>query len=227
MWSASAIASFWSCVTNTVVVFSRSCSLRSSTHISSRNSASSVPSGSSIRKALGWRTMARPSATRCRSPPDSPPTRESSRCSMRRMAADLPHPPVDLGARHAFVAQRELQVAAHAHVRIEREQLEHHRDVALARPQVGHVLAVQRDRAAGRVFQAGDHAQRGRLAAARRAQQHDELAVFEHQRGAAHRGEVGEALVQVLDADLSHVSAPAAFLRWSSRSRPASSTMNE
>jgi hypothetical protein len=39
--------------------------------------------------------------------------------------------PVDLGARHAFVAQRELEVVAHAHVRIEREQLEHHRDVAL------------------------------------------------------------------------------------------------
>ena len=148
MWSASAIASFWSCVTNTVVVLSRSWSLRSSTHISSRNSASSVPSGSSIRKALGLRTMARPSATRCRSPPDSPSMRESSRCSMRRMAA-VSRTRRSISARgNAFVAQRELEVAAHAHVRIEREQLEHHRDVALARPQVGHVLVVQRDRAA-------------------------------------------------------------------------------
>ena len=111
---------------------------------------------------------------------------------------------VDLGARQAFVAQRKLEVVAHAHVRVQREELEHHRDVALARPQVGHVLAVERDAARVREFEAGDHAQRGRLAAARGAQQHDELAVFERQRRVAHGNEIGEALVQVLDTNVSH-----------------------
>ena len=53
---------------------SRSCSARSSPHMTSRNSASSAPSGSSIMNACGSRTIARPSATRCRSPLDSPDT---------------------------------------------------------------------------------------------------------------------------------------------------------
>ena len=40
---------------------------------------------------------------------------------------------LDLAARHALADQREADVLAHVHVRIEREQLEHEGDVALAR----------------------------------------------------------------------------------------------
>ena len=87
MTSAMAMASIWSCVTYTVVACSRSCSARSSRHITSRNSESSAPSGSSIKKASGSRTMARPSATRCRSPLDSCDTGLSSKSTMRRTRA--------------------------------------------------------------------------------------------------------------------------------------------
>ncbi len=45
--------------------------------------------------------------------------------------------------------------------------------------QVGHVLAVDADRPAVGVFEAGDHAQRRRLAAARRAEERDELALVD------------------------------------------------
>ena len=85
--SAIDIASSWSWVTYTVVAFRRSCRPRSSWHITSRNSESSAPIGSSIMKASGWRTIARPSATRWRSPLDRPDTGLSIRCSMRSTRA--------------------------------------------------------------------------------------------------------------------------------------------
>src|SRR5207244_1331308 len=48
------------------VVSSRSCSRLSSTRICTRSLASRFDSGSSKRNTCGWRTMARPTATRCR-----------------------------------------------------------------------------------------------------------------------------------------------------------------
>ena len=85
--SAMAMASRWSWVTYTVVAPRRSCRARNSRHISSRNSASSAPSGSSIMKASGWRTMARPSATRWRSPLVKPETEDLSKCVICSVAA--------------------------------------------------------------------------------------------------------------------------------------------
>src|SRR5260221_7921430 len=55
--------------------------------MTSRNSASSAPNGSSSRNAIGSRTMARPKATRWRSPLDNPDTERSRRCVMRRIRA--------------------------------------------------------------------------------------------------------------------------------------------
>ena len=53
----------------------------------------------------------------------------------------------------------------------------------------------------------GDHPQRGRLAAARRADEHDELLVGDVEVEGAHRlGAVGVHLPHVLEADLSHVA---------------------
>ena len=60
------IASTWSCVTYSVVTFS-ACWMRAiSPRICTRSFASRFESGSSMRKAFGSRTIARPIATRCR-----------------------------------------------------------------------------------------------------------------------------------------------------------------
>ncbi|SKV56772.1 Protein of uncharacterised function (DUF1602) [Mycobacteroides abscessus subsp. abscessus] len=57
-------------MTYTVVVPNRFCSRAISVRICTRSLASRLDRGSSIRKALGLRTIARPIATRCRCPPD-------------------------------------------------------------------------------------------------------------------------------------------------------------
>ena len=71
MRCASVIASTWSCVTYSVVVPRRRCSACSSARICTRSLASRLDSGSSNRNTAGWRTMARPIATRWRCPPES------------------------------------------------------------------------------------------------------------------------------------------------------------
>ena len=57
----------------------------------------------------------------------------------RRLLDALPY----LVAPHALASQRIGDVRAHVHVRVEREELEHERDVALRCPLEGHVLAAQ------------------------------------------------------------------------------------
>ena len=79
-------------------------------------------------------------------------------------------------ARHL---QREGDVLRHRHVRIERVGLEHHGELALGRRLAGHVAAVDVDRAAAGVLQPGDQPQQRGLAAARRADEDDELAVLD------------------------------------------------
>ena len=73
--------------------------------------------------------------------------------------------------------QPEAEVAAHGQVRVERVALEHHRDVALARVQPRDVAVADVDRARGDLDDPGEHLQQRRLAAARRADEHHELAV--------------------------------------------------
>jgi hypothetical protein len=62
-------------------------------------------------------------------------------------------------------------------VRVERVVLEDHRDVPLLGRPVRHVDALDEDRAVGDVFEAGDHPQQRRLAAAGRADEDGELAL--------------------------------------------------
>jgi hypothetical protein len=62
-------------------------------------------------------------------------------------------------------------------VREQGRRLEHEPDVADAGRQVGDVLVVEQDPAGRRLDEAGDHAQRRRLAAARRPEQGQELAI--------------------------------------------------
>ena len=67
-------------------------------------------------------------------------------------------------------------------MRIEREELEHEGDVAVAGVQVLHRLAVDQDVAGVDLLEPGDGAQRRGLAAAGGAEQHHELAVVRSSR---------------------------------------------
>ena len=68
----------------------------------------------------------------------------------------------------------------------------------------GDVVAAEDDAAGGRQFEPGDHAERRRLAAARRPEHDEELAVGDGEVRIADCDELAEGLVQILDADLSH-----------------------
>ena len=151
--------------------------------------------------------MARPSATRWRSPPESPETGLLEDVLDAQELRHLGDPGADLGPRRALAPQREGEVLAHVHVRVEREQLEDEGDVALGRALSAHVLAIQENAAGGRDLEPGDHAQGRGLAAAGRAEQHEEAAVGDDEVRVAHRDEVAEALVQALEADLGHHSS--------------------
>ena len=98
---------------------------------------------------------------------------------------------------HLAQPEREGHVLEHRHVRVERVALKYHGDVAILRRHVVHQLAVDAKRAGRDFFQAGDHAQRGRLAAARRPDQHDELAILDLQVEVVDRLEA--TLVDLLD----------------------------
>ena len=125
----------------------------------------------------GRRASARPIATRWRWPPES---WRGLRC---QKLLDAQHPrhlgdaALDLGARQAAVLEPEGQVLAHRHVRIEGIGLEHHGEPAIGGSHVVDPLAVEHDVAAGGPLKAGDDAQQGRLAAAGRADEDDELAM--------------------------------------------------
>jgi hypothetical protein len=62
-------------------------------------------------------------------------------------------------------------------VREQRRRLEDEADVALPRRQERDIVGVEIDAPVGRLDEPGDHPQRGRLSAARRPEEGDELAV--------------------------------------------------
>ncbi len=111
----------------------------------------------------------------------SAPGRASRMCLDLEQARDLGDPLVHRFLRLTLGLERKGDIVPGRHVRVEREELEHEGDVALAGVRPGHVAPVEQDRAAGGRFQPGDHAQGGRLAAARRPQQDDELAIVNGQ----------------------------------------------
>ncbi len=100
--------------------------------------------------------------------------------------------------------QRELDVPRDRHVWVQRIALEHHRDVAILRFDMRDVDVTDADLTLARVFQARDHAQRGRLPAARRAEQHEELAIRDLEIEVAHSDDVAEALRHVVEDDAGH-----------------------
>src|SRR6218665_1712869 len=190
-----------------MVAFSRWCSFLISVRMPTRNWASRFDSGSSNRYNCGSRAQARPMATRWRCPPESRrglgppkmsnfptpanpwalPAGELARLALQKML-DLQHPGNRLDALLALLPghlahpQREFDVPGDRHVRVQRIGLEHHRDVAVRRAQMGDVALVQFQAAAARLFQTGNDVHQGALAAARRADQHQEFTVLQSDR---------------------------------------------
>ena len=128
-------------------------------------------------------------------------------------ARRLLDPSLDVARQHALGSEWKRDIAAHVHVRIQREQLKHEGDVALRCALEGHVLATQQDAARRRQLEARDHPQRRRLAAARRAEQTEEFAVVNGKRRVPHGDKIRERLVEMLDADPGHRLTPETSIR--------------
>ena len=123
----------------------------------------------------------------------------------RRCLGDLAR---DLLRRGADVAQAERHVLPHRHVRIEGVVLEHHRDAAVAWPHRVDARVSEMDLAGARRLEAGDHAQQGRFAAARRAQEDGELARRDFQRQVANDLHMAESLGDLPQAQVGHALPP-------------------
>jgi hypothetical protein len=112
-----------------------------------------------------------------------------------------------LPGRHPGRTEREDDVAQHGLVRVERIALEHHGDASLARRQAGDDVTADEHVAGGRLLQARDRAQQGRLAAAGRPEQDEVLPLAGGQVDSvdgAHPATV-EMLLQVADLDRRHL----------------------
>ena len=109
--------------------------------------------------------------------------------------------PVERGPVETPAAQAEADVAADVEVLEEGVALEDRVDVALVRGRAGDVLAADEDRAGGRVAEAGDHPQRRGLAAARRAEQGEELAARDVEVEVVDDGGAAEDLGQAAQRD--------------------------
>ncbi len=112
---------------------------------------------------------------------------------------------VDRGLRGLGQLEREAHVLPDRHVRVQGVALEHHGNVAVLGRLVVHHLAADAQLALGDVFQAGDHVERRGLAAARRADQDDELAVGDVEVNAVDgQRAIWEALGDPIQNDVSH-----------------------
>jgi len=121
---------------------------------------------------------------------------------------DVLDPVSDLGLGRPPRLQPVPEVLADGHVRVQRVGLEDHRDVPAARSQIRHVTVADPDRPVRNLFEAGDHAQQRRLAAPRRPDEDQELAVCDVERHAVDRGHGTEGLGHLLELDGGHA------LRW-------------
>ena len=152
-------------------------SASSSSWSRSRVIASSAPNGSSMSSTSASWARARASATRWRMPPDSSCGRffaKSPRCTISRSSSARGRRSL---ARHARELQRELDVAPHGQPREERGLLEHEAGA----------LGADVDAAGRRLVETGDEVEQRALAAARRAEQADELALRDVERHALER----------------------------------------
>ena len=177
----------------------------SSICISWRSLRSSAPSGSSSSSTPGRLTSARASATRCRCPPESWLGLRRANAPRRTSASASPARSRRSRLGDALDAQAVLDVLLHGHVREQRVVLEHGVDVALVGRARGDVAAVEQHAAARRALEAGDHAQAGRLARARRPEQREELAARDVEVDAVDGDERAEVLGHAVQPD-AHVT---------------------
>ena len=169
-------------------------------------SGSRLPVGSSASSSGGWLTNARAIETRCCSPPESWSGKWWSlvdRPVRRRMSGHLG---ADLLARAAGDLQRVGDVVVHRAVGQQLEVLEDDAEVAavvrhlLARD-LGQVAAGDADRPGGRLELLDQQAHDRRLARARRADEEDELAAPDGERGVVETHPVVVALADAAKLD--------------------------
>ena len=111
----------------------------------------------------------------------------------------------DFSLDHLARAQAERDVVVDREEGIQRVVLKHHRDVAVAWPQVVDHAATDRDFPAADVLESGDAAQQGALAATRWPDKDDELAIVDLQINALQRLHRSVVLLQILDLDVCHL----------------------
>ncbi len=109
----------------------------------------------------------------------------------------------DVGALSGHL-EREGDVVAHAHMRIERIGLEHHRQPPLRRADLRHVLAVDEHLARGHILQSRDETQKRGLAAARGTDEDGELAVLDVEIDAVDDIDGAEGLSDLLQLNAAH-----------------------
>ena len=114
-----------------------------------------------------------------------------------------------------------LDVPLGGHVRKQRVRLEHHPHVALVGWHARHVLAVDEDAPGVGPVEAGDEAERRRLAAPGGPEQGEELALREREIDPVERDHLAELAPQLLQLDVGHQwppPAPTGLPRPTSRS---------
>jgi hypothetical protein len=104
--------------------------------------------------------------------------------------------------------EREGDILPHCHMRVERVGLEHHGDAPLRRRNVGHVKVVDETLAGGDRFEARDHPEQRRLAAAGGAEQSGERAFVDREAEIANRGDGAVALRHPPELDMGRGGAP-------------------
>ena len=116
-----------------------------------------------------------------------------------------PHALVDLFLRQLAQLEPESEVLLDGHVWVERVALEDHRDVPVLRSQVVDDSVANADLAVTDLLEAGEHPQRGRLAAAGRPDEDHQLGVLDLELEVVHGlRPVGIDLGDVLVGDLCH-----------------------
>ncbi len=193
----------------------------SSSRICPRKAASKFDSGSSKRKTLGrlhdratHRHALPLPARQLRRPPIEHGRQPEH---VRRFADALRN----LGFRRLAHLEPEGQVLAHRQMRIERVALKDHGDVAIARLGRGDVDPIHDDGAARQRLEAGDAAQERRLAAARRTDEHEQLAVGDGERDVAQNARRAAILADVYDLQLRHTRPRRALTEARPRRPPA------
>ena len=174
----------------------------SSSCICERSLLSNAPIGSSSNSSFGPLASERASATRCCWPPESwcglrLPSLPS--CTSSSYLADAPG---DGRARQAVLLQPEGDVLLHRHLREQRIGLEHHVERTLVRQQIVQRLAVEHDAAAAGLFEPAQAAQQRGFAAARAAEQREDLTLADIQIDVVERDEPIELLAQPSDGQV-------------------------